>query len=264
MTGRLDREFGAQVFGRDPAGYHAGRVGYPDALYRAIAERTGAVDRILEIGAGTGLATEALLRLYPEARLVAVEADEHMAQHLRSALTDPRLDVVVGDFSVAPLTPGFDLAACAAAFHWLEPSSALKRLRGLLNPRGVLAIWWNSYRNTGIGDAFADAAAPLLEGIDLPPSEGPSRHYSLDVALHQSALARAGFVEIETHIFRRERRLSATDLRALYASYSYVRALPASRREALLDELAALGRGRFGEAIPNVVVSAIYTALAPD
>lgn len=260
---RLDRAVGARVFGTDAAGYAAGRVGYPDALFEAIATRSGQVDSLLEIGPGTGLATRALLERFAPRRLVAVEADRAMARYLRKAMDAPRVEIVTSDFLTASVEGPFDLAACAAAFHWLAPAPAFARLRKLLRSGGTLALWWHTYRQAGIGDPFADAVTPLLAEMPLAPSQGDAGHYSLDVELHRSAMTGAGFCDFEPHLFRAERTLDLNQLRALYASYSYVRMLPTEPREALLDRVVELGREQFGDAVPNVVLTALYLATAP-
>lgn len=261
---RLARAVGGSVFGTDAAGYHAGRIGYPPELYDAIRVRCGtAMGTAIEIGPGTGLATRAILdRLAPE-RLIAVEADPALAEYLRSTVANPRLTVVASDFLSAPLDPPVDLACSAAAFHWLEPGPAFAKLRQLLRPGATLALWWNTYRVAGIGDAFADAVTPLLAGIELPPSEGAAGHYSLDVEHHRKAIESAGFVAFEPVLFRRERTLDAKQVRALYASYSYIRALPTARRERLLRRIGDVTEREFGGTVANVVLSALYLANAP-
>jgi SAM-dependent methyltransferase len=260
---RLARTTGARVFGADAAGYAAGRIGYPAELYEAIARRSGNVESILEIGPGTGLATRALLDRFAPRRLLAVEADTGMAAHLRAGLDNAAVTIVTGNFLTAPIEESFDLAACAAAFHWLEPEPAFARLRILIRAGGTLALWWHSYRQAGIGDPFADAVMPLLKNVTLPPSEAEGGHYSLDAELHGAAITHAGFRDCEPALFRRERTLNLTELRALYASYSYIRVLEPDRRAALLDAIVDLGRRNFGGIVPNVVLSALYLATAP-
>lgn len=261
---RLARSIGGSVFGTDAAGYDAGRIGYPADLYDTIRARLAKPPgRTLEIGPGTGLATRDILAHLDPSQLVAVEMDSALAKHLQAAVPDPRLLVVRGDFASASITPDFDLACSAASFHWLDPQIALARLRRLLVPGGTLALWWNSYRVAGIGDAFADAVTPLLADIELPPSEGAEQHYSLDVDHHRETLAAAGFVDFEPFLFRRERKLAIAEVRALYASYSYVRALPETRRQTLLAAITAIVDGEFGGRVPNVVMTALYLTKSP-
>ncbi|QDZ07926.1 class I SAM-dependent methyltransferase [Sphingomonas panacisoli] len=258
MSGRIDRGVGRSIFGLDPAGYHAARLDYPDALYERIFDRADfPVRAVVEIGAGTGHATAKLLAPGVE-RLVAVEPDAALADYLRTTFAGGPVDVVNSDFVAAPIDGRFDLAAAASSFHWLDPDAALGRIHALLRPGGRIALWWNAYRQPGIGDPFADATMPLLDGIDLPPSESMRGHYSLDADLHIGRLREGGFDAIEHHVFRRERMLSAADARALYASYSFVRALPDDRRTALLDAIGDLVDREFGGSAPNVVLTALY------
>jgi SAM-dependent methyltransferase len=262
---RLPREIGGRVFGADVAGYRAARIGYPDALYDAIRARCGGPPRsALEIGPGTGLATADILAQLAPGKLTAVEPDTALARHLVATIDDARLKVVARGFVEAPLSGNFDLACSAAAFHWLDPDRALARLRILLAPGATLALWWNVYRQVGVGDSFADIVTPLLENIDLPPSEGASGHYSLDIDHHRNAVTAAGFTRFEPHLFRRERTLDTAQVRALYASYSYVRTLPAGRAVRLLDAIADLAETRFRGAVPNVVLTPLYLANAPS
>jgi SAM-dependent methyltransferase len=253
----LSREAGRRAFGTDAAGYHVGRIGYPDDLFEKIFERVCANPRILEIGAGTGLATRSLLDRNP-CELVVVESDPVLVEYLRERF--PHLTLINAGFPDVAIDGSFDLIVCAAAFHWMEPSPALARIRELLKPDGVWAMWWNAYRNPTCGDALAQAITPLLANIPLPPSEGRDGHYSLDVSLHRTALEAAGFDQIESSCYRHERTLNAAEVRALYASYSYVRALPEHRRVALLKDINALVDGRFGGRAVNVVMTSLYSA----
>lgn len=260
-SGRLDRAAGRTLFGIDAAGYHSGRIGYPDELYDHVLGRTNPAPRVLEIGAGTGLATEGLLYRGAE-RVTAVEPDPALCRYLAKRLGGDRLTVVNAPFLDAALAGSFDLAVAAASFHWMEPAPALAKIAALLRPGGICALWWNTYRVEGVGDPFADAVAPLLMGLDMPPSEGATSHYSLDVALHTRQLAEAGFGDIRHAVFRRERWLDAAAMRALYASYSFVRTLPPGDRDDLLCGIGKLVDEQFGGSAPNVVLSAVYSAVA--
>ncbi len=255
----LLKETGRVIFGTDAAGYHAGRIGYPAALYDRVLARTAPRADILEIGAGTGLVTEALLARNI-ASVTAVEPSPELVDFIRQRLPDARLSLITAAFPEGDIAGSFDVAVCAAAFHWMQPQPALAGVRTLLRPGGVWAMWWHSYRNFGVGDPLADAITPLLEGIALPPSDSMAGHYSLDTARQYATLNEAGFVVVEHHIYREDRVLTAAQVRALYDSYSYVRALPAPQRADLLDAIEALVVGRFGGQAPNTVLTPLYIA----
>lgn len=256
---QLSREAGRVAFGTDAAGYHEARTGYPQALYDHLFVDLPDNPDILEIGAGTGLVTEEFLRRDPRSVLV-VEPDEALARFTADRLADPRLNFIVAPFPEAAVEGHFDLIACAAAFHWMEPAPALARVRQLLKPRGIWAVWWNSYRNVGRGDPLADAISPLLEGMALPPSDTIAGHYSLDEKLHRKLLLDAGFSDIEHHCYRTERELTTAQVVKLFETYSYVRVLSAERRTRFLASLADLVDRQFGGLAPNLILTSAYFA----
>jgi phosphatidylethanolamine/phosphatidyl-N-methylethanolamine N-methyltransferase len=65
-------------------------------LADAMTEDVGAYDAIVEVGAGTGAITEALVRKHPAARLVLFELSENLADRL--AKQYPHAEVVAGPF----------------------------------------------------------------------------------------------------------------------------------------------------------------------
>jgi SAM-dependent methyltransferase len=263
MVGReqasLSREVGGSAFGLDAQGYHAARLPYPDELYDELFGRLPINPDILEIGAGTGLVTQALLARDP-AHLTAVEPDAALIAFTQRRLPSPQLTMIRSRFPQAQIEGHFDLIACAAAFHWMEPKAALVRVKELLKPGGLWAMWWHSYRNPRMGDQLADEITPLLSGLALPPSASLQRHYSLDEGEHRRTLAEAGFRSIEYRLFCTERELTTAGVIALYESYSFVRVLPLDQRLPLLDSIAELVERRFSGRAPNLVLTPLYFA----
>jgi len=255
----LDRVVGRGAFGLDAEGYHAARLPYPNELYQELFSHVPTQPTVLEIGAGTGLVTEALLSR-DAASVMAIEPDAALASFTARRLRDSRLTMVQAAFPDVVIQGSFDLIVCAAAFHWMEPVPALTRVRQLLMPGGLWAMWWHSYRNPGMGDELADLISPLLGDIPLPPSASIDRHYSLDEELHRQLLLEAGFHSIEYRLYRSERELTTEAVVALYTSYSFVRLLEPDRRARLLDDIAELVEGIFLGRAPNLVLTPLYFA----
>lgn len=256
LAERIDRAVGGGIFGVDPAGYDGARADYPEALFDRIEAFAGGVTgrAVFEVGPGTGIASRALRDRVP-ARLALIEPDRVLASNLAAA----GFETLCAPFEAADLPQSrFDLGLAASSIHWVDPIFAHERARMLLRPGGAWAICWNVYRERGIGDAFADALLPRMASLPMPPSEAADRHYSLDERAHRAALDAAGFVDVEFHLWRRERVLSSREMVGLYASFSFVRALAAPQRVALLDTIAEIVRRDFGGRAPNVVLTPLY------
>lgn len=256
----LPQEAGRAIFGSDVSGYHDARPGYPKELFSMIAERVPGRRLFGEIGPGTGLATTELLKLRPQ-RFVGFEPDSALASFLNSLF--PTVEVVNDDFCSASVDGAFDLIVSASSFHWLDAEAALRRAYDLLRPGGCLAIWWNVYREAGIGDLFAEAVTPLLRGVELPPSQTLDHHYGLNQKLHFERLESNGFADLQFRLFTRKRTLTPADARAMYASFSMVRALPERRREELLDAIAAIVSEHFNGAAASLLLTPLYLARKP-
>ncbi|WP_299539409.1 class I SAM-dependent methyltransferase [uncultured Streptomyces sp.] len=125
------------------AQYAAARPGYPPVLYEAVEELAGRPLRgavVVDVGAGTGLATRGLTGR--GARVIAVEPGPAMAAELRRAL--PEAAVVRGDGNRLPLASGSaDLVTYAQSWHWTDPPRSYPEAVRVLRPGGALALWWN-------------------------------------------------------------------------------------------------------------------------
>ncbi|MBU6145225.1 MAG: methyltransferase domain-containing protein [Paenibacillaceae bacterium] len=95
--------------------------------------------RILEIGCGTGMLTEALLARYPDAHVTAVDVAPEMAvaTSARCAAHVDRLATIVGDGEHVHGTPPYDLICTSAAMQWfVTPRNTVARLIRALRPNG--------------------------------------------------------------------------------------------------------------------------------
>ncbi|HZZ88837.1 MAG TPA: class I SAM-dependent methyltransferase [Caulobacteraceae bacterium] len=235
----LDRDFGRQAFGGDPAGYDRARPAYPDWVYETLKVRCGLGPGCVafEIGAGTGIATRRLLR--EGASVVAVEPDRRLAAFLEASVESRALQVVNAPFDTAQLDEAaFDLGVCATAFHWLDEDLALARIASLLKPGGWWAAVWNLFGDDSRPDPFHDATTLLFEGAPASPGSNASGgpEYGLDAERRIGALRRAGaFEAIEHQVSQWSLELTADETVALYATYSNVNA-----RADRADLLAAL------------------------
>src|SRR3954447_2207202 len=130
------------VFGEVAEMYQRARPTYPAGLYDAIAEIAGTSpgDRVLEVGAGTGKATEGFVdRGYA---VTAVEPSAEMAGVLEARL--PTVDVrVAGLEDVDVETGAYAIVAAAQSWHWGDPGRGGHKAADALRPGGWLTLFWN-------------------------------------------------------------------------------------------------------------------------
>jgi SAM-dependent methyltransferase len=134
-------------FGRDADVYNAYRPEYPPQLFDAILTEVP-LDRrscAVDLGAGTGKSTRALLDYFPQ--VIAVEPDALMAGKLR--LSAPRASVRLIPAEDLALNPAsVDLVAIAHAVHWMDVPRVTANIAIWLRAGGVLAIWGGEFPDT--------------------------------------------------------------------------------------------------------------------
>jgi SAM-dependent methyltransferase len=257
----LHHSDGRRAFGDDAAGYQSARPPYPDWIFAHLGELCGGrLGEVFEIGPGTGQATAPLLAM--GARVTAVEPDARLAEHLRSFLANPQLQVVVDTFEAAALPQGaFDLGLAATSFHWLDQAAALAKVGRLLRPGGVWAAIANVFGDSTLPDAFHDATQGVLGPLPFSPATTGAVPYALDVDARLADLRAAGVFEE----FVAERRnwtlvLDTKGVRALYGTYSHITTRPRDQRERVLDGLAEIAERQFGGRVERNVVTTLQGA----
>lgn len=155
-----------RVFGEVAETYDRVRPGYPDELFSLLERSAGlqAGAQVLEVGAGTGKATSALVERGWE--VTVVEPDAAMAHVLRGRV--PEATVVVSPFEEVDLAGPYDLVCAAQSWHWVDGERAFPKAARLLRNGGSLAMWWNLPDGTsGTVSAALDAVyaehAPQME-----------------------------------------------------------------------------------------------------
>ncbi len=257
----IDRNFGRQAFGDNPAAYHAARPDYPTWVFETVSDRCGLAPGTVtfEIGAGTGKATLPLLHRGANP-LIAIEPDPRMAAFLRQTIADPALQIIEAPFETAPLPEaGFALGLSATAFHWLNENAALTKVARLLRPGGWWAMVCNVFGDPDRADPFHEATKSLLEGPESPSGGTSGLPFALDAPARLAALRRTqAFDVIEHQTSAWQITLDPDQIVALYATYSNINIRP--DRAALLAELGRIARERFAGRVTRNMVTSLYTA----
>ena len=126
--------------------YHSVRPGYPAALFEDVKDRCGinSTSRLLEIGAGSGIATVGLAKL--GCHIVAIEPGAHLATIAREQTGKfKKVEVFEGTFENFQARDKFDAILAFTAFHWLNEGDKYQRVLDLLSSSGSLVLVWNSF-----------------------------------------------------------------------------------------------------------------------
>ncbi|WP_067805109.1 class I SAM-dependent methyltransferase [Nocardia beijingensis] len=199
--------------------YDRARPPYPDALWSRLTDR-GLLRhgvRVLELGAGTGLATEPMLRA--GASVTAVEPGRSLAERLR--LRCPEADVRVAGAEVVPLpTAAFDLAVAATAVHWFDLEVVLPKIHHALAPGGHFAVWRNAFGDPSVAQTpFRERVADIAARRGGAPTRtGPGE---LDTAAWVSRLTASGhFAATHVEQFSWTIELRTDQIRDLFTTFS--------------------------------------------
>lgn len=255
----MEKSFGRQAFGLNPAAYHSARPEYPDWVFDMLVGRCGLRPgaSVFEIGPGTGTATRRLLALGADP-LVAIEPDGRLADFLEATNATPALQVLRTPFEEAALEEGaFDLGISATAFHWLDEETALRKVARLIRPGGWWAAIWHVFGDDSRPDPFHDATQGVLTASTSPSAGHRGIPFGLDVEARTEALKRTGaFDVVDCKIVPWQLVLTTDETMALYATYSDITAR--EDMEAVLEEVGRIAREEFGGRVERNMTTSVF------
>jgi len=232
------RRFGAQALA-----YDRYRPRYPESVFDDIVEMADASagTEVIEIGAGTGIATESLVRRGLSVK--AIEPSPEMASLAQAKLSD-RASVFVSRFEDYSAAGPVRLVASFNAWHWVDPKVAVNRAAELLAPGGSLALVWTEVVSWG-EEPFEERLAEVsgypwvkrLDHVDgsMQPIRGDPRFEDSGI-LH--------------HVF--ERTLDTATFVAVTKTYG------GQRTDEQYDAIARVINDEFGGSITKVEDAALY------
>lgn len=202
-------------FGHAAAEFERYRPEYPRELFERILAVVPARDRerAIDLGAGTGKATRALLPHFRE--VVAVEPDPGMAAKLKEDL--PAVIVrneTAEDFSEPPST--VDLVTIANALHWMDAPRVFSNVHSWLRPHAIFAVF----------DRPLPKTIPAIDLLTRAEMRGPWKPYRDDrlgkkYVWEDQIRSAAGFELFEETKFSYVIPMSPADFVGFWRSTSY-------------------------------------------
>ncbi len=237
-----------ETFSTIPEQYDKARLDYPAQMFRDILSysKLKKNDAILEIGTGTGKATEPFAKTkHP---LIANDLSKALLsiakRHLKKYknvryIAQPFEDIKLADNR-------FGLIFCAQALHWVMPSVRFTKTRRLLRPGGTLAVFWNfNYYNKWIGKM----AMALHKKYSR--SKGGKANAIID-----DLKADRHFTDVKIKTYFRNIRMTHQEYVTMQTSYSWYLNLSSNRKKMALEDL-----WRGTEKFPNPITIPIKTKL---
>ena len=123
----------------------------------------GAGQRVLDLGCGTGASTAALLDVAPDAEVVAVDASAGMLARARAKRWPDTVTFVHSRVEDLDVHGPFDAVFAAYLVRNLSyPDTALRVVRGLLEPGAPLVLHEHSVRDSALSTAIRTAMCGLV------------------------------------------------------------------------------------------------------
>lgn len=238
------KELGA-TFDTEASKYDKMRPGYADELFQAIFEyvKIGEGSRVVEVGSGSGQATQPVLKTGCE--LTSVEYGENFSRILMEKFGGYKgFKVITGKFEDVDLEDdAYDLVFSATAFHWVPEEIGYPKVYSALKPGGAFARFANRPRNSQNAPELALEIDALYEeyynkAYDI--KSGTKKWFTEEKAKEISQIpAKYGFTDITYKLFYRERVFTADEYIQLLGTYSDHIAIEETIRNEFFSKIAA-------------------------
>lgn len=232
--GNLDLKF---TFDEVVLNYEKRRPNYGTELFKDVIKYAEInMDKtLLEVGCGTGQATEPFLKT--KCKVTAVELGENLASYTREKFK------AYGNFNVVPCAfedydcddNKFDMLYSATAFHWIPDEIGYKKAFRIIKSGGTIALFWNkpapNHKDNPVHQKIQTIYKELLPqwNNNLSHTQDEPRYSSVN------KIEQYGFVNAEFKQYHNIRKMTGVEYVELLNTYSDHIALEKPIKSLLFD-----------------------------
>ncbi len=202
-------------FGHAAQEFERYRPDYPPELFEHILAALAADrrERAMDLGAGTGKSTRALLPHFRE--VIAVEPDPGMAAKLQEEAAGAIVRNTTAEEFCQPAST-VDLVTIGNALHWMDIPRVFANVHSWLRSGGIFAVY----------DRPLPKTLPAVDAVALAEMRGPWKPYrdqrlKKDKDWEEKVRAAAGFQIVESTKFSYVVPMSPRDFTGFWRSTSY-------------------------------------------
>lgn len=220
-----------KIFDTIPEQFDKHRLRYSEEVFRELIgyAQLGADKKVLEIGPGTGQATDPILKTGCD--YLAIELGEHLTGMMRKKYGGySNFDIINDDFITYNFgSRKFDMIISAATIQWIPEETAFSKTFELLEPGGILAMMY-------IASDYRSPNEELYENIQKVYSEHfkPAHKYTHGAFKYENAV-NYGYTEFNRREFFGKREMSADEYAALMGTSCDHIVIPEPHKTQLFD-----------------------------
>jgi len=217
-----------KIFDTIPEEFDKWRPRYCDELFNDLIEHSklDSTKTALEIGPGTGQATEPILKT--GCSYLAIELGEHLAEFMKNKFKSyGNFQLVNADFETYDFgNDRFDLVYSAAAFQWIKEEIGYPKVYDILKSGGTYAFIATASENadkeleTKIQEIYAQYFHPEIYYGDYMKQRNEHLQSYQEKMKTENIIEKYGFGDIERRDYNKTREFNAEE----YISYTFTSA----------------------------------------
>lgn len=234
--------------------YEFGRPKYPEELYEEIRRFSGIgpTSEILEVGAGTGQATDLFASHGHKVDLLEI-SDEQVAYLKEKYKNCPNIAIYKDYFEEFTTKKEYDLIYSATAFHWIKCENGYPKAWRMLRTGGTMAVFWNIFLDMDHSGGVFDELKALKKNYMPQERDGLTLAEIKEKRINQITVG--DFFDLpEYHEYRTQERYDVQRFLAYLKTYSGTLMLDDSTRSQYLQAVSdCLGHHGGSIEVPEIV-----------